>query len=97
MNKAVEMIRGSPLSTLAPWTRRDVSPLFRKGERVTDEGGDTVCFVARDVYAGEPGPTLSQFRDWAGEAPLPQAPAGPGFRITDDDKLQICIDGEWRP
>jgi hypothetical protein len=70
---------------------------LREGERVTDEVGHTVCFVAKDIYAGEPGPMLSQFRDWARTAPLPQTPAGPGFRMTDEDKLQVCIEGEWRP
>ena len=97
LGKTVEMIRGSPLSRLAPWVRRDVEPILREGERVTNEAGETVCFVAVDIFAGEPGPMLSQFRDWVGAAPLPNAPAGPGFRMTDDDKLQICVEGKWRP
>ena len=97
VGKTVAIIRRSPLSNLAPWTRRDVEPLLREGERVTNEVGDTVCFVARDVFAGEPGPMLSQFRRWVSKAPVPGAPAGPGFRMTDDDKLQVCIEGQWRP
>lgn len=97
VGKTVVIIRGSPLSSLAPWTRRDVEPLLRDGDRVTDEVGETVCFVARDIYADEPGPMLSQFRSWVSKSPVPSAPAGPGFRMTNDDKLQVCIEGKWRP
>jgi hypothetical protein len=97
VSKAIRMIQASLLSTLAPWVRRDVEPLFREGERVTNEAGETVCFVAKDIHAGEPGPLASQFRGWTGTAPLPQRPAGPGFRLSDEGKPQLCIEGEWRP
>jgi hypothetical protein len=76
---------------------RDV--IAKAGERVTDENGNTVCFVAESITSTTR-LRVANFRDWT--IPTPQVATlidrTPGFRtqVIGGARIEICIEGEWR-
>ncbi len=72
----------------------------KTGERITDEDGNTVCFVARDITREEP-LSVRDFRDWQVPAPsYGEAVTQPGIRWIGNEFrsfIELCIEGEWRP
>lgn len=71
----------------------------QKGERVTDEGGNTVCYVAEDIVSAEK-VRLESFERWTRPTPAEGGRFGPGFRAAPNScppAVQLCIEGKWRP
>lgn len=77
-------------------------PYVKAGERVTDENGNTICFVKNDIMRGSQ-PSAKDFHNFApGENPFQEGQvvdhrcvrAKPGTMFG--TVLQLRIDGKWR-
>lgn len=74
--------------------------ISKAGERITDEDGNTVCYVAQDISRTSAFETR-HFKGWEVEKPMvgDLIQNTPGFRVRPDSRggIQMCIEGEWRP
>lgn len=71
-----------------------MSGVFAKaGEPVTDEDGNVICYLAKDLVRYQP-VRLDSFTGWVETAPKEGDLIDRRFFKSEG---KICINGEWRP